>query len=292
MHGKLRPPEIDDVDFPSPMPDDSLTPSSNMSLIECPSKLSTHPVADTRHLSPEDPPDDDPPDGNVPDCPTPPPKPPLGGMAHNSLEISDSRGSEPLSQSAGVTYYGYRYYDPVTGRWPSRDPIGERGGVNLYGFVENDGLNKWDFLGLCEKTRRECKLSKSVISSDETEDAIAQAVAIQAITLGIDNYADLIALITSGNLAELGESVAGLSTDEVEVLTSNALAIVIGQNQSMDDFREVRIRITVSFKFNNSRCCETEGNLEWTFGPFKNAHAAEKEVAIWEQKAIRLTCQN
>jgi hypothetical protein len=23
------------------------------------------------------------------------------------------------------------YYDPVTGRWPSRDPIGERGGVNL-----------------------------------------------------------------------------------------------------------------------------------------------------------------
>lgn len=34
--------------------------------------------------------------------------------------------------------YGYRYYDPVTGRWPSRDPIGEQGGVNLYGFVGND----------------------------------------------------------------------------------------------------------------------------------------------------------
>lgn len=49
-------------------------------------------------------------------------------------------------------YYGYRYYDPVTGRWPSRDPIGESGGVNLYGFVGNDGLNRLDFLGLkkCE----------------------------------------------------------------------------------------------------------------------------------------------
>jgi len=47
-----------------------------------------------------------------------------------------------------VTYYGYRYYDPVTGRWPSRDPIGERGGVNLYGFVGNDGVNYWDNLGL------------------------------------------------------------------------------------------------------------------------------------------------
>jgi uncharacterized protein RhaS with RHS repeats len=44
--------------------------------------------------------------------------------------------------------YGYRYYDPVTGRWPSRDPIGERGGLNLYGFVGNDGVNQWDLLGL------------------------------------------------------------------------------------------------------------------------------------------------
>jgi RHS repeat-associated protein len=55
----------------------------------------------------------------------------------------------------GLYYYGYRYYDPVTGRWPSRDPIGERGGMNLYGFVGNDGVNKWDKLGLkCVKKRR------------------------------------------------------------------------------------------------------------------------------------------
>jgi uncharacterized protein RhaS with RHS repeats len=47
-----------------------------------------------------------------------------------------------------VADYGYRYYDPVTGRWPSRDPIGERGGVNLYGFVGNDGLDRVDYLGL------------------------------------------------------------------------------------------------------------------------------------------------
>jgi hypothetical protein len=47
-----------------------------------------------------------------------------------------------------VAYYGYRYYDPVTGRWPSRDPIGERGGVNLYGFVWNGGIDSIDVLGL------------------------------------------------------------------------------------------------------------------------------------------------
>lgn len=50
--------------------------------------------------------------------------------------------------SESFSYYGYRYYDPVTGRWPSRDPIGELGGFNLYGFLGNVGVNGWDRLGL------------------------------------------------------------------------------------------------------------------------------------------------
>ncbi len=44
--------------------------------------------------------------------------------------------------------YGYRYYHPQFGRWISRDPIGERGGMNLYGFVENSSANRVDVLGL------------------------------------------------------------------------------------------------------------------------------------------------
>ncbi len=56
--------------------------------------------------------------------------------------------TKPLDVTTGLYYYGYRFYDPVTGRWPSRDPIEERGGVNLYAFVNNDGVNKWDRLGL------------------------------------------------------------------------------------------------------------------------------------------------
>jgi uncharacterized protein RhaS with RHS repeats len=49
-----------------------------------------------------------------------------------------------------VYFYGFRYYDPVRGRWESRDPVAEMGGVNLYGFAENDGTNAWDYLGLIE----------------------------------------------------------------------------------------------------------------------------------------------
>jgi RHS repeat-associated protein len=56
--------------------------------------------------------------------------------------------TKPQDTETGLLYYGYRFYDPVTGRWPSRDPIGERGVVNLYGFVGNDGINVTDYLGL------------------------------------------------------------------------------------------------------------------------------------------------
>jgi len=47
-----------------------------------------------------------------------------------------------------VADYLYRYYDPITGRWPSRDPIEERGGMNLYGFVGNYGTGRFDRLGM------------------------------------------------------------------------------------------------------------------------------------------------
>jgi RHS repeat-associated protein len=48
----------------------------------------------------------------------------------------------------GLLYYGFRYYDPVTGRWPNRDPIEENGGLNLYGFVLNNSIDYFDIHGL------------------------------------------------------------------------------------------------------------------------------------------------
>ncbi len=45
-------------------------------------------------------------------------------------------------------YYGYRYCNPGTGKWPNRDPIGERGGLNLYAYLGNNPINNFDPLGL------------------------------------------------------------------------------------------------------------------------------------------------
>ena len=48
----------------------------------------------------------------------------------------------------GLVYYGFRYYAPELGRWLSRDPIEEDGGINLYGMCGNDCVNWIDMLGM------------------------------------------------------------------------------------------------------------------------------------------------
>ena len=68
--------------------------------------------------------------------------------------------TKPEIAGTSLLYYGYRYYDPQTGRWPSRDPIEERGGLNLYGFVENNFPNLWDILGERQPPQGNCPAGK------------------------------------------------------------------------------------------------------------------------------------
>ena len=53
-------------------------------------------------------------------------------------------------QQSGLHFAPYRAYSADLGRWLSRDPIGEAGGINLYGYVGNNPVNLWDPEGLKE----------------------------------------------------------------------------------------------------------------------------------------------
>jgi RHS repeat-associated protein len=148
MHGKVTPPESPKEDFTSPATDDPLS-AATMITVSAPMPPATaRAAAGPWSPPPDDPPEDSPPAGTAPKSPNPPPMPGTGGKSCNSLPSSVLNQESFAKKSDGVAEYTYRDYDPVTGRWPSRDPIEEKGGVNLYGFVGNSPVKAFDFLGL------------------------------------------------------------------------------------------------------------------------------------------------
>jgi RHS repeat-associated protein len=52
-------------------------------------------------------------------------------------------------EPTGMALTWFRAYVPASGRWLSRDPIGERGGLNYYGYAFNQPAQYSDPLGLC-----------------------------------------------------------------------------------------------------------------------------------------------
>jgi len=58
------------------------------------------------------------------------------------------RAPETAKAAFGDEVSGLRYYNPTTGRWLNRDPIGEEGGANLYGYVRENPVNEVDPNGL------------------------------------------------------------------------------------------------------------------------------------------------
>ena len=53
-----------------------------------------------------------------------------------------------FDRPSGLNLALYRAYSPFLGRWLSKDPVGLSGGLNLYGYVNNDPTNLVDPLGL------------------------------------------------------------------------------------------------------------------------------------------------
>jgi len=67
-----------------------------------------------------------------------------GFFESQPVESHQEKWPTPTPTVSGVHYYGLRYYQPESGRWLSRDPMGERGADNLYGYVDNDAVNLVD----------------------------------------------------------------------------------------------------------------------------------------------------
>jgi RHS repeat-associated protein len=68
--------------------------------------------------------------------------------SRNPYRFSTKYLDQEVETVEGTYYYGYRHYATALGRWPSRDPIGEAGGINLYVVVDSSPISEWDYLGL------------------------------------------------------------------------------------------------------------------------------------------------
>lgn len=91
---------------------------------------------------------------------------PFGEVTRASGTIAKSNpvrfSTKAQDEESDLLYYGYRFYNASTGRWPSRDPLFELGftmlsfthgrqtfspDLNLYEFAHNDPLGHYDILG-------------------------------------------------------------------------------------------------------------------------------------------------
>ena len=56
--------------------------------------------------------------------------------------------SEYTDDTLNLVYYNYRHYEPVMGRWITKDFLEENGGLNIYSSCQNNHLIWIDILGL------------------------------------------------------------------------------------------------------------------------------------------------
>ena len=83
-------------------------------------------------------------------------------------------------RDTGLVRFGYRDYDPDTGRWTAKDPIGFAGGdTDLYGYVQNDPVNYIDPHGLTGLTTIDAAFNQAVATGNIAEaKAIAEAASL------------------------------------------------------------------------------------------------------------------
>jgi RHS repeat-associated protein len=106
--------------------------------------------------------------------------------------------------ASGVHLALSRGYDAEVGRWLNRDPIREKGGINVYGYVQNSPVNRVDPLGLYGyETKFWADLS---VNGNWAQRAIAWPLGVIATIL----TPDTIGISGTGSLGYIGGGTAGV----------------------------------------------------------------------------------
>lgn len=84
----------------------------------------------------------------------------LGGGQGGGNDLQFVGGLGVKSQAnIGLSYMRNRWYDDTLGRFITKDPMGYRGGINIYIYVANNPINGLDPMGLCDDSKMGVKPS-------------------------------------------------------------------------------------------------------------------------------------
>ncbi len=128
-----------------------------------------------------------------------------------------------IGNKYGVPGFENRFYDSCSGKWTTKDPLGEAGGMNLYGFVGNKPVNYIDPFGLLQKD----KLFTGLLEVVGGIGTIKAAIVASAGTGGLAIPATIGFTISGGGLISHGVTtfISGFSEYDEEIPPVSAAAL-------------------------------------------------------------------
>jgi len=133
----------------------------------------------------------------------------------------------------GLLCLTHRYYDAGTGRFVTHDPIGYKGGINLYGFAGNNPVNESDpngfspagdaagVVGLIPGPIGEAANLASGLDSLAEGDYVGAALSLGGEVPGLGEFATGAKILRAVNRVRKAKRVAKIA-EEAEVITSRA----------------------------------------------------------------------
>jgi len=144
-------------------------------------------------------------------------------------------------RSEGIQQFRNRAYDPATGTWIQKDPMGVAGGVNLCRFNNGNPVSFGDPLGLCPVCLLGAagaaiggvgQVASNLLNDRPVLQGVGQAVGVGAaagLTLGLAAPA-ITASVLGGGAARVAASAAGSLADDVAAATGGTVrALARGQ---------------------------------------------------------------
>lgn len=131
---------------------------------------------------------------------------PYGNLISSSGTMSGANSyrfsSKDFNPTTGLSYYGFRFYHPALQRWLNHDPIGEAGGMNLYGMIGNSPVNRLDPYGLCFTPETAMDVASMAMGAASFGENLGLgnywSAALDLLGYGIDSVAAVTPLIPGG----------------------------------------------------------------------------------------------